>query len=117
VNVTSDIDSTKSLISADDQTSLSYFVIGTLLGDANGDLMVNVSDLSILAANYGMTSGATWLTGDFTGDGLVNVSDLSILAANYGGSSAELASFLSTPEPMTMTLLTIGGLAMLRRRK
>jgi hypothetical protein len=60
-------------------------------GDANGDGAVNVSDLSLLAANYGKTSGATWAMGDFTGDGAVDVSDLSILAANYGmGSSTTL---------------------------
>jgi uncharacterized protein (DUF2141 family) len=45
---------------------------------------VDVSDLGILAANYGMTSGATLDKGDFNGDGKVDVSDLGILAANYG---------------------------------
>jgi hypothetical protein len=61
-------------------------------GDANRDGAVNVSDLSLLAANYGTTNGATWAMGDFTGDGAVNVSDLSLLAANYGtGSSSTLS--------------------------
>jgi hypothetical protein len=61
-------------------------------GDANSDGAVNVSDLSLLAANYGTTSGATWAMGDFTNDGAVNVSDLSLLAANYGtGSSSTLS--------------------------
>jgi formylglycine-generating enzyme required for sulfatase activity len=53
-------------------------------GDANGDKMVDVGDLGILAANYGATSGATWAMGDFNGDGAVDVGDLGILAANYG---------------------------------
>jgi beta-xylosidase len=53
-------------------------------GDANGDGMVDVGDLGILAANYGKTSGATWAMGDFNGDGAVDVGDLGILAANYG---------------------------------
>jgi hypothetical protein len=57
-------------------------------GDANVDGAVNVSDLSLLAANYGTVSGATWAMGDFTGDGAVNVSDLSLLAANYGTRSS-----------------------------
>jgi hypothetical protein len=52
-------------------------------GDANGDGMVDVGDLGILAANYG-GSGKTWALGDFNGDGLVDVGDLGILAANYG---------------------------------
>jgi hypothetical protein len=62
-------------------------------GDANGDGMVDVGDLSILAANYG-GSNKTWSQGDFNGDGLVDVGDLSILAANYGkGSSQSGADF------------------------
>jgi hypothetical protein len=62
-------------------------------GDANGDGKVNVSDLSLLAANYGVTSGATWAMGDFTKDGAVNVSDLSLLAANYGTGSTDTISW------------------------
>jgi hypothetical protein len=62
-------------------------------GDANMDDAVNVSDLSLLAANYGTTSGATWAKGDFTGDGAVNVSDLSLLAANYGTGSSSTMSW------------------------
>ena len=53
-------------------------------GDANGDGTVDVGDLGILAANYGLTSGATWAKGDFNNDGKVDVGDLGILAANYG---------------------------------
>jgi hypothetical protein len=52
-------------------------------GDANGDNMVDVGDLGILAANYG-GSNKTWERGDFNGDKLVDVGDLGILAANYG---------------------------------
>jgi len=62
-------------------------------GDANSDGKVDVSDLGILAANYGMTSGATWDKGDFNGDGKVDVSDLGILAANYGTGAASSADF------------------------
>jgi uncharacterized protein (DUF2141 family) len=59
-------------------------------GDANGDGLVDVGDLGILAANYG-GSGKSWAQGDFNGDGLVDVGDLGILAAHYGsGSDASL---------------------------
>jgi hypothetical protein len=51
-------------------------------GDANGDGQVDVSDLGILAANYGR-SNSTWAQGDFNGDELVDVGDLGILAAHY----------------------------------
>jgi hypothetical protein len=59
-----------------------------LSGDANDDGVVDVGDLGILAANYGMSSGATWDMGDFNGDGAVDVGDLGILAANYGTSTS-----------------------------
>jgi T5SS/PEP-CTERM-associated repeat protein len=55
-----------------------------LAGDANLDGRVDVGDLGILAANYGVTSGAIWSMADFNGDAKVDVGDLGILAANYG---------------------------------
>lgn len=54
----------------------------TKVGDLNGDLLVNIRDLSILASNWGH-SGAGIL-GDLNGDGVVNIRDLSILAAHWG---------------------------------
>jgi hypothetical protein len=51
-------------------------------GDANLDGVVNISDLSILMANWG--SSPTNLNADFNKDGSVNISDLSILMANWG---------------------------------
>jgi hypothetical protein len=61
-------------------------------GDANGDGMVDVGDLGILAANYGGTN-KSWAEGDFNGDKLVDVGDLGILAANYGSGSPSTANF------------------------
>jgi hypothetical protein len=61
-------------------------------GDANGDKMVDVGDLGILAANYG-GSNRTWEQGDFNGDHLVDVGDLGILAANYGTGVSGSADF------------------------
>jgi hypothetical protein len=53
-------------------------------GDANGDGMVDVGDLGILASNYGIKGGATWELGDFNDDKAVDIGDLGILAAHYG---------------------------------
>jgi hypothetical protein len=61
-------------------------------GDANLDDAVDVSDLGILAANYGST-GKTWAQGDFNADGRVDVSDLGILAANYGTGTGSALDF------------------------
>jgi hypothetical protein len=61
-------------------------------GDANGDNMVDVGDLGILAANYGQ-SGKTWEQGDFNNDHAVDVGDLGILAAHYGEGSTQASNF------------------------
>jgi hypothetical protein len=76
-------------------------------GDANGIGGVDVGDLGILAANYG-GAGKNWALADFNGDAVVNVGDLGILAAHYGE---------HLPEPTTMGLLVLGGIALLRRRR
>jgi len=75
-----------------------------MVGDANGDARVDVSDLGILAANYGQ-SGRVWEQGDFNGDGRVDVSDLGILASAYGQGTGRAVDgqsleFESNPEIM-----------------
>jgi probable HAF family extracellular repeat protein len=53
--------------------------------DINGDLQVDLSDLTILLSNYGTTSGATLEDGDVEGnDGDVDLNDLTVLLANFG---------------------------------
>ena len=53
-------------------------------GDLDGDGDVDLGDLSILLAHYGMTSGAAYEDGDLDGDGDVDLTDLSELLAVYG---------------------------------
>ncbi len=87
-----------------------------LAGDANEDGSVDVTDLGILATNYGTEDGMGWGDGDFTGDGAVDVSDLGILATMYGTA----AEAQSVPEPGTITLLfsvICSVLIVLRRRE
>ncbi|MCD6377303.1 MAG: PEP-CTERM sorting domain-containing protein, partial [Planctomycetes bacterium] len=79
-------------------------------GDANLDGSVDVSDLGILAGNYGGT-GKSWSEGDFDGDLVVDISDLGILAGNYGFSTGG-----AVPEPATLMLL-LAGLGFIRHRR
>jgi len=77
-------------------------------GDANSDNKVDVSDLGILAANYGITAGAAWSTGDFNNDGKVDVSDLGILAANYGTGTGVALDFKADAKDEIPTTSALG---------
>jgi hypothetical protein len=83
---------------------------GSFPGDFNLDGEVNGTDLSILSGGFGTVGG--WADGNANCDSTINGTDLSILSANFGN-----AVTAAIPEPMTMSLLGLGGLAMLRRRQ
>jgi hypothetical protein len=53
-------------------------------GDLDGDGDIDLNDLSILLAHYGMASGAAYSDGDLDGDGDVDLNDLTALLAAYG---------------------------------
>jgi T5SS/PEP-CTERM-associated repeat protein len=93
-----------------------YAVTGkaiTLLpGDANGDHIVNINDLSKILANYDKT-GMYWIDGDFNGDGTVDISDLSSLLANYDVTYTAGAGIRAVPEPGTVALLAAGLVGLL----
>ncbi|MCC6682382.1 MAG: hypothetical protein IT445_15890 [Phycisphaeraceae bacterium] len=92
-------------------------------GDANGDGLVNLSDLQILGDNWQSTT-AGWAEADFTGDGTVNLADLQILGDNWGfGAGPDLAldqaleqAGLAIPEPAGLAVLGVGSLLLVRRR-
>ncbi len=53
-------------------------------GDVYGDRTINLTDLAILLAHFGTTSGATLADGDLDADTDVDLSDLAMLLANFG---------------------------------
>ncbi len=83
---------------------------GTEYGDFDLDGDIDTTDLTILATNFGL--GTTWLEGNANCDLVINTTDLAILATNFG-----FVASGAVPEPATMSLLALGGLAVLRRRK
>jgi hypothetical protein len=100
-------------ITKDDDKKKICMMFG-LLGDANGDLVVDAADYIAMKQNFGMT-GAEWKDGDFDYDTDVDWDDLQILMANFGTRILPVAPAI--PEPGSVMLLMFGAAALLRRRK
>ena len=79
-----------------------------------GTLGSGVYDFDLLMAR---PDPRTWAEGDFDGDGDVDNVDFGIVFGNFTAGSAGGMDFLVTPEPATVALLAIGGVALLRRRR
>ena len=86
--------------------------VGTMRGDFNLDGFVNATDLAIMKPNFGL-SGMLYSDGNANCDTVINGTDLAVLSGNIGFAAPTGA----IPEPITLGLLSIGGLALLRRRK
>ncbi len=85
-----------------------------LSGDFDGDGDVDGVDFGLWQTGYPTASGALLSDGDADGDGDVDGTDFGIWQANYptnlGGSAA-------IPEPATLGLILLGGLALANRRR
>jgi hypothetical protein len=81
-------------------------------GDKDEDGDVDLSDFTPISVNYLKTTANGIADGDYNLDGTVNLSDFSRLSVNFTGS----LTGSSVPEPATIGLVTLGVLALLRRR-
>ncbi len=73
-----------------------------LMGDANGDGIVEDNDLALLLANW--AKDAEWGHGEFNGEAPVDDSDLSLLLANWGR-----RSYSPTDAPEILAALNAAG--------
>jgi len=92
-------------------------VLPDLNADTEPDGDVDIHDYDNLLTQFGGPGGVE--DADFTKDGIVDIDDFRILREEYGiGAGSPEGGFgaTTTPEPATMSLLLLGGLAVLRRR-
>ncbi len=89
----------------------------SLLGDYNDDGFVGIEDLNLVLQNWNanVTPGNK-LLGDGTGDGFVGIEDLNEILGNWNAGTPPPPGSI-VPEPTTLALLGLGGVAMLRRRR
>ena len=102
--------------------------VGTLTADFAAGyetraIQIDVTDVVQLMVNEGRTLGTFYITernsaNDYNGPVTIAVKEINWLRAggvdDYG---TQLLSVTSTPEPATMGLLLVGGLALLRRKR
>ena len=92
------------------------FVGALLSGDVNGDGFVGGDDLTIILEYWGQSVTGRE-QGDLNGDFFVGGDDYSKVLSHWGeGTPSGLVAIVGTPEPATLALLLLGGLALLRHR-
>ena len=97
--------------------STSVLIRYTVSGDANLDGTVNLTDFTILAANFNGSS-KRWAQGDFNYSGNVALTDFTFLASNFNQSLAAQTVAAVVPEPggASLALLVAAGWTARRRR-
>ncbi len=84
-----------------------------LPGDANGDLVVDVTDFNIWNVNK-FTGGTDWITGDFNGDGVTDVTDFNVWNNNKFTSAGRAAV---VAEPLVSVWMLLWLLIPLQRQR
>ena len=86
--------------------------VGTALGDANLDGVVNATDLAVMQVHFGL-SPKGWGHANANTDEIINATDLAIMATTFG----YVAPTGAVPEPTTIALLTTGLAGLIGRRR
>jgi hypothetical protein len=110
-----------SFAGVNDLTASDVLVRYTYAGDVNLDGTVDGKDFRI-AMESAIFGGSGWAQGDVDYSGSVDGNDLALIAANLGGPViglpvSESGGVSAIPEPASVSMLSMGGLVLARRRR
>ena len=111
-----DVDHDGSVTQADVTYELNHYFL-TSYGDADLTKATDFVDFQALLNHWQATGPSVgWAQADFNGDGVVDFLDFQNLL-NYWNPGGWNFAPSQTPEPASLTLILLGGLALLRRKK
>jgi fibronectin-binding autotransporter adhesin len=98
----------------------SILIAPELLGDANADGAVTLTDLNTILANLGTTT-LNWTSGNFDNQPTIDLTDLNDVLNNLGQTFANNGTSIApptpTPEPTSLLLASLTALPLLTRRR
>jgi len=86
-----------------------------LQGDLDGDGFVGINDLNIVLSNWNLSVPPADPDADPSGDGFVGIDDLNEVLGNWNASAPPLEN--AVPEPTSVAVMSLLGVAMLRRAR
>ncbi len=95
---------------------LTVNIAGGLAGDLDGDGFVGINDLNIVLSAWNQNVPPADALADPSGDGFVGIEDLNFVLGNWNAGTPPLEGAL-IPEPTTLLLMGLGGLAVIRRNR